>query len=95
MFTTPPFLFCPASAWTTIYRGMVLPFGILEIAAQPPGPGSGSSIPQLRYHLIFATPPYYYEGIVKPSIALVTGPTPWCELAVRPDRDWNLRATGY
>jgi hypothetical protein len=94
MFAIPPFLACPANAWTTIYRGMVLPFGILEITAQPAQPGSGA-IPLVRYHLIFATPPYYYEGTVKPSIALVTGPTPWCELAVRPERDWNMRATGY
>lgn len=93
MFATPPFLHCPASAWTTIYRGMVLPFGILEIAAKPPT--GAAKIPLVHYHLIFATPPYYYEGAVTPYISLVTGPTPWCELAVRPERDWDLRATGY
>lgn len=93
MFATPPFVHCPANAWTTLYRGMVLPFGVMEIVGRPAT--GGATIPLTRYKLIFATPPYYYDGAVNIPIGLVTGPTPWCELAVRPERDWDMRATGY
>lgn len=91
MFAGPPFTQCPAGAWTTIFRGPVLPIGVISIEEKLPVAGGGA---QFDYRVASVMPPYYYTGNCGPC-GLPTGGTPWAELTVKPKRTCYLRATGF
>ena len=90
MFTSPPYQHCPAGAWTTIFRGAVLPFGVISLEYKSP-PVS----PKYDYKVASINPPYYYTGSATGACGIPTGPTPWAEFQVRPKVDTDMRATGY
>lgn len=91
MFAGPPFTQCPAGSWTTIFRGPVIPFGIISVEERTPTPGGAT---KFDYRVISVAPPWYYTGNCT-ACGLPTGGTPWAELAVKPPRVCYLRATGF
>ena len=91
MFTSPPYTHCPVGAWTTLFRGPVLPFGIISIETKGPTPVS----PKYEFKVASVSPPYYYTGSATGACGIPTGATPWAEFAVRPKVTCYLRATGY